>query len=81
MPAILAIIRGLYRNHVKSIYRKNHISPYFIEFLECTLNFEYIGKKIEPHSLSISEITHSRKEFYLNAKQVLFQNTLRQSTC
>ena len=34
---------------------------FFLAFSKCTLNFEYFQKKDDPHSLFISEITHSVK--------------------
>ena len=34
---------------------------YFIPVLESTSNFRYLEKKIRPHGLSITEISHSEK--------------------
>ena len=31
-------------------------SVFFIASMECTLNFEYFGKKDQSHSLSVTEI-------------------------
>ena len=45
----------------------NIFSEYFITFPELKLNLEHFGKKIQPLSLSISEIAHSKKRRYLNA--------------
>ena len=39
---------------------------FFIPFLESTLNFEHF-EKIEPHSLSISEIIDSKRRDHQNA--------------
>ena len=36
-------------------------SQFFLAFSKCTLNFEHFEKKDDPHSLFISEITHSEK--------------------
>ena len=55
-------------------------SPHFLAILESISNFEQFEKKLQPHSLSNSEIIHSKKWDYLNSQQVLFQNTFRQST-
>ena len=36
-------------------------SQLFIWFSKCALNFEHFQKKDDPHSIFISEITHSGK--------------------
>ena len=41
----------------------------------------HVPKKDQVDSLNISEVTDSEKFGYLNAGKVLFQNTLRGSTC
>ena len=38
-------------------------------------------KKDQLHSLKISEVIHCGKCGYLNARKLLFSNTLRESTC
>ena len=43
------------------------LQEYFILFLESTHDLECFEKKLEPHTLSISEIIHSEKGVYLNA--------------
>ena len=49
----------------------------FYSIFRIYIKFWIFWKKIVPHGLSISEIIQSKKRGYLNAKQVLFQNTLR----
>ena len=42
--------------------KQNIFSGFFYAFLESALNFELFGKKDDPHSLCISEITdHERR--------------------
>ena len=41
-------------------------SQFFIEFLKFKSNLEYFEKKNESHSVSISEITDSKRGPYLN---------------
>ena len=41
-------------------------SGLFIAFLKSMSNSEYFEKKIGSHSLSIFEITHSKREVYVN---------------
>ena len=41
----------------------------------------HFQKKDQLYSLNISEVTDSEKFGYLNARKLLFQNTLRGSTC
>ena len=44
-------------------------------------NDAHFQKKDQLLSLNISEVIHSKKCGYLNARKLLFQNTLRESTC
>ena len=60
--------------------RQNTFSRHFIVFSEYTWNDEGFEEKIDCHNYSISETSYSGKRGYLNAKQVLFQNTPQQST-
>ena len=53
----------------------------FITFLKFTENFEGFFKKDHVHSSIIFEVIESEKCGYLNARKVLFQNTLLKSTC
>ena len=41
----------------------------------------HFEKKHQLYSLNISEVSDSRKCGYLNAQKLLFQDTLRESTC
>ena len=81
MSSILAIISDTCCNQFKCVYLKkqNTFSQYFIAFLESKLHFGHLAKKLQPQSLNISGIIHSEKSVSLNAWQVLFQKTLRQS--
>ena len=56
-------------------------SSFFITVLKSKLNSEYFGKNDKSHSLSISEIIDSERGGYLNVSEVLFDATVRQSTC
>ena len=56
-------------------------SPFFMAFLESTLNLEYFEKKDRSHSLSITEIIDCQTGSYLNVQKVVFHATLRQTTC
>ena len=40
-------------------------SGFFIAFLKCTLNLEYLEKKDQSHSLSVTEIINSETSSYL----------------
>ena len=52
----------------------------FYHFLEIYIKIWVFGKKTERHSLNNSEIIDSKKQGYLNAWKVLFQNTLQKPT-
>ena len=41
--------------------KQKAFSQVFIAFSKCALNFEHFQKKDDPHSVFISEITHSAK--------------------
>ena len=68
MPSILAILSETFSNQFKWIYFKNPktLCQYFIAFPESTLHFQHFEKKLDPHTISISEIIHSKKHGYLN---------------
>ena len=40
-------------------------SGFFIAFLKCSLNLEYLEKKDQSHSLSVTEIINSETSSYL----------------
>ena len=56
-------------------------SRFFIAFLESTLNFEYLEKKDESQSLTITEIINCETDNYLNVQKAIFHATLRKTTC
>ena len=53
----------------------------FIAFSQSPQNFMHVRKKDQLYSLNIWEVTDSEKCGYLNARKLLFQNKLRESTC
>ena len=55
-------------------------SRFFIEFLKSALNLEYLEKKDQSHSLSITEIIHCEKGSSLNVKKFMFHAKIRQIT-
>ena len=56
-------------------------SRVFIAFLKSTLNFEYLERKDQSQSLSITEIINCETGSYLNVQKAIFHATLRQITC
>ena len=59
----------------------NICSRLLIAFLECMLKLEYFVKKVQSHSLNITEIINCETGSYLNAEKAIFHATLRQTTC
>ena len=57
--------------------KQKTFSGFFIAFLKSTRNGEHFPKKGESSSLSISEIIDSKRGAYLNAWNVLLQNSFR----
>ena len=55
-------------------------SRVFIAFLKSTLNFEYLEKKDQSQSLSITEIIICETDSYLNVQNAIFHATLRRPT-
>ena len=55
-------------------------SPFFIAFLKSTLNFEYLEKKDQSQSLSITEIIICETGSYLNVQKAIFHATLQKPT-
>ena len=53
----------------------------FVPFLQSRQNFAHFKGKDELHRLNISEVIKYEKCRYLNDRKLLFQNTLRESTC
>ena len=56
-------------------------SGFFIAFLKSTLNFEYLEKKDQSQSLTITEIINCETGSYLNVQKAIFHATLRKTTC
>ena len=63
------------------ISRTETFSWNFIAFSESPQNFVHFEKKAQVCKLNISEVIDSEKYGYLNARKLLFQNTLRESMC
>ena len=56
-------------------------SRFFIAFLKSTLNFEYLEKKDQSQSLTITEIINCETGTDLNVQKAIFHATLRKTTC
>ena len=56
-------------------------SRFFIAFLKSTLTFEYLEKKNQSQSLSITKIINCETDTYLNVQKAIFHGTLRKTTC
>ena len=56
-------------------------SRVFIAFLKSTLNFEYLEKKDQSQSLSITEIINCETGSDLNVQKAIFHPTLWKTTC
>ena len=56
------------------------MSEIFIVFLKSTWKFQHLEKKDQLDSLNSFEVIYFKKWTYLNAKKLLFQNTLQEST-
>ena len=56
-------------------------SRLFIAFLKSALNFEYLEKKDQSQSLTITEIINSETGSYLNLQNAIFHLALRKPTC
>ena len=50
-------------------------------FLKSPLNLEYLERKDQSQSLSITEIINCETGSYLNVQKAIFHATLRQTTC
>ena len=60
--------------------KRKPFSGKFIEFLECSENFAYFQKKDKVHSLNICKVIQFQKCVDVNARKLLFKNTLPGST-
>ena len=56
-------------------------SRFFIAFLKSALNFEYLEKKDQSQSLTITEIINCETGSYLNLQNAIFHVALRKPTC
>ena len=56
-------------------------SRLFIAFFKSTLNFQYLEKKDQCQSLSITDIINCETDSYLNVQKAIFRATHRQITC
>ena len=76
----------LYRENLKQLFQillsqqKKTFSQFFSAFFKSTLNFEHSGKKDDPHSRCISEITVSEKGGSINVCKIPFKRTLPNKT-
>ena len=60
--------------------KQKTFSEFFSAFLKFTLNFERSGKKDDPHSRYISQITVSEKGDSINVCKISFKRSLPQKT-
>ena len=56
-------------------------SGFFIAFLKSTLNMEYLERKDQSHSLSITEIINCETGSYLNIQKAIFHAMFPQKIC
>ena len=56
-------------------------SGFFIAFLKSALNLEYLEKKDQSQSLTITEIINCETASYLNLQNAIFHVALRKPTC
>ena len=49
--------------------------------MKCTLKLEYLEKRDQSQSLSITEIINCETGCYLNPQKDMFHGTLRKTTC
>ena len=56
-------------------------SRFFIAFLKSSLNLEYLEKKDQSQSLTITEIINCETGSYLNLQNAIFHVALRKPTC
>ena len=56
-------------------------SRFFIAFLKSALDLEYLEKKDQSQSLTITEIINCETGSYLNLQNAIFHVALRKPTC
>ena len=49
--------------------------------MKSTSNFKHFKKQYQPRSSCLSKVLECEKRAYVNVYRVMFQSTLRQSTC
>ena len=69
------------QNKTQFCEKPKTISQICITFFKSTWNFAHLEKKYQLDSSNILEVIDSEKCSCLNAKKLLFQNTLQESTC
>ena len=72
------LFSSLLEKNFRNVFKRHYIKNEIIYI--STQNFEHFQKKDQLHSFNISEVIDSEKCGYLNARKLLFQNTLREST-
>ena len=60
--------------------KQKTFSQFFSAFFKSTLTFEHSGKKDDPHSRCISQITVSEKRGSINVCKISFKRSLPQKT-
>ena len=61
-------------------HKQKTFAEFFSAFLKSTLNFEHSGKKDDPHSRCISQITVFEKGDSINVCKLAFEMSLPQKT-
>ena len=61
-------------------HKQKTFSQFFSSFLKSTLNYDDSGKKDDPHSECISQITVSEKGVSINVCKIPFKRSLTQKT-
>ena len=56
-------------------------SRFFVAFLKSALNLEYLEKKDQSQSLTVTEIINCETGSYLNLQNAIFHVALRKPTC
>ena len=83
ITCILVVRWKKYQQRVQiALSQKRKIfSGIFIAFSQSTQNYVHFEKKDQLYRFNIWEVINSEKCGYLNARKLLFQNTLPESTC
>ena len=83
ITSILVGIWRICRNKLqfRNLGNRKLVLDSFIAFLKSTLNFEYLEKKDQSQSLSITENINCETDSYLNVQKAIFHATLWHITC